>query len=164
MICRCVFGGVRDDIVVAVVSYVSQPEFALGAYLEALAAVERLERIDVLVIGCTYRHDFLTRLAGLSQRPPSALDASRVIGGSFHDRVAARWAVRKNLVDIAFSRYNALHRKAESELFPFLPSPKATLLYNFKNTKGWLCGQRFVDLVRAEGLALPSEIPQISDA
>src|SRR5687768_13171254 len=42
-------GGIRDDVVVAVCSYCTQPEFPVGALRETLDAVPGLERVDVAV-------------------------------------------------------------------------------------------------------------------
>jgi hypothetical protein len=50
----------------------------------------------------------------------------------------AAQAVRERLVDIAFIRYNPVHRGAEKDVFPHVPARRRTLLYNFTSTYGFL--------------------------
>src|SRR5262249_48820271 len=54
--------GIRDQIVVAVVSYATQPEFCSMPFAELLEAMPGLDRIDVLVAGGAYANEFLVRL------------------------------------------------------------------------------------------------------
>src|SRR5947207_9929281 len=53
--------GVRDDIVVAVASYVTQPEFCTMPFVEVATAIPGLERVDVAVMGGAYAADVLVR-------------------------------------------------------------------------------------------------------
>lgn len=53
---------IREQVVIAMVSYVTQPEFCAGALEEGLAAVSGLKSTDVAVIGGAYSEEFLTRL------------------------------------------------------------------------------------------------------
>jgi len=55
-------GGVRDDVVVGVVSYVAQPEFLRAPFAEVVAAISGMERVDVSIIGGAYAADLTTRL------------------------------------------------------------------------------------------------------
>jgi hypothetical protein len=129
-------GGVRERIVVGIVAYVTQPEFMPAAFEEAVAAVPGLGRADVLIAGGCYAHDFFVRLGTLEQLRAARWLEARAIGASFHDRDAARLAIQRGLVDLAFVRYNAAHTGALTDLFPHLPRPRATLVYNFSSTKG----------------------------
>src|SRR5262249_28995186 len=52
---------VREQIVVAVASYIAQPDFAYGPFSEVLESVPRLRYIDMTVIGGTYGSDFPAR-------------------------------------------------------------------------------------------------------
>ena len=51
-------GGIRDDIVVAAVSYVAQPEFCHLPFREVLDAIPALGRLDVTLAGAVGAHDF----------------------------------------------------------------------------------------------------------
>jgi hypothetical protein len=127
-------GSVRDDVVVGVVSYVAQPEFSVAPFQEVLDAVDRLERIDVAIMGGVYRHDFTTRVMAYSRhRAPGVLGA-RATGATFHDREVAPAAIERGLVDIGFIRYNPGHRGAEADVFPLVSGSGSGLLYNFKST------------------------------
>src|SRR6185436_3867413 len=52
----------RDEIVVACVVYVTQPEFCFVPFEEVLAIAPLLERIDITVAGGSYGHEITTRL------------------------------------------------------------------------------------------------------
>src|SRR6185436_803377 len=52
---------IREQVVVALVSYVTQPEFCAGALEEGLAAVSGLKFADLAIIGGAYSDEFLTR-------------------------------------------------------------------------------------------------------
>ena len=138
--------GVRDHVVVAMVSYVTQPEFCAGALYEGLAAVSGLDTIDLAIIGGAYSHEFLTRVHVYDQIRRHGNLGARVIGTTFHDRMAALLSVNNNLVDLAFIRYNPIHSGARVDLFPNLTKPTATLLYNFKSTTGFLPPERYAEL------------------
>jgi hypothetical protein len=141
-------GGVRDEIVVAAVSYVAQPEFSHLPFREVVDAVPGLGRVDVTVAGGVYAPDLLPRLVSYREHRRGVLPGVRGTGATFHDRVAAREAVAHDLVDAAFVRYNPVHRGAEEDLFPHLPDRGRALVYNFKSTLGHLSEQE----CRAMGL------------
>ena len=76
-------GGVRDEIVVAVASYVTQPEFCLAPFGGARRdAVPGLERADLTVAGGAYAHEFCCRALvehrdACAVRAPAAAPAPR---------------------------------------------------------------------------------------
>ncbi len=150
---------VRDQIVVAAVSYVTQLEFPAGALYEALASVEGLERIDVAVLGGAYRHEFRRRVRLFRELREAGTLGIRAIGASFHDRQAALLAANGGLVDVGFVRYNPLHPGARQDLFPRLAGQRATRLYNFTNTTGYVGPAR----CRALGLGEQYWMPRITD-
>ena len=127
---------VRDDIVVAVVSYPTQPEFCYAPFLEVLDEVRGLGRIDVAVMGGVYANDFVTRLDIYRGHQRDGHAGVRAIGATFHDRLAARSALALNAVEIAFARYNPSHPGAREDLFPFRPAGGPTHLFNFNSTVG----------------------------
>lgn len=128
--------GLREEVVVGVVSYVAQPEFCHTPFDEVISTITGLKRIDLRIAGGASFQDLLGRLA--EYRATSRENASSAIGASFHHRQAALFALNHNLVDIGFLRYNPLHRGAEEDLFPHLHPQGPALRYNFKSTVGFL--------------------------
>jgi hypothetical protein len=141
-------GGVRDEIVVGAVSYVTQPEFCRVPFEEVVEAIPDLGRVDVTIAGGAYANDLLVRLVEYRKHRTGALPGVKATAASFHDRAAAREAIRHELVDLAFIRYNPLHRGAEEDLLPHLSSPSEgrALLYNFKSAIGHLTEKQYQKL------------------
>ena len=134
---------VREQIVVAVVSYVTQPEFSWAPFQEALQAVPELGHLDVAVIGGTYPTDFLVRREQyLAQRPGQM----RALGATFHDRNTVVTAVNQGLVDVAFVRYNSAHDGAETDVFPRLHGDRVSKLFGFKSVTGYVGPERLTEL------------------
>jgi aryl-alcohol dehydrogenase-like predicted oxidoreductase len=147
---------VRDRIVVAVVSYATQPEFCHAPFREVLDAIPALGHIDVTVAGGSYRKDFAVRA---EQYANHGHVGARAFGTTFHERPMAGKAMREQLVDIAFIRYNALHRGAEKDVFPHVPKRRRPLLYNFKSTHGFLRADDYAAL----GLSSAHWQPRVTD-
>jgi hypothetical protein len=143
--------GVRDEIVVAGVCYPTQPEFCSMPFQELLAAVPRLERLDVLLAGGAYGEEIGERLPVYQEHRRRRFLGSRAIGVTFHDRAAAAVAVRAGGLDIAFIRYNADHAGATKDFFPRVPARPRPLVFNFKSTSGYVPPARMTEL----GLAAP---------
>lgn len=150
---------VRQQIVVAVVSYPTQPEFCTAPFHEMLAAMPALRSIDVAVIGGAYASDFVTRLEVYTEHKQTRLAGITAIGATFHDRVAARSALTHQSVEIAFARYNPAHAGARHDLFPHRPRSTSTLLFNFNSTDGFVSNDR----MGALGLGSDSWRPAITD-
>jgi hypothetical protein len=127
---------VREQIVVAVASYVAQPEFARGPFQEVLEAVPRLGRIDMIVIGGADGHDFPARRERYREYVDRGEFGARAIGTSFHDRLMALRAINDAQIDLAFVRYNPAHPGALSDLFPAL-QPSPVRIFNFKSMAGY---------------------------
>lgn len=139
----------RDNVVVSVVSYVTQPEFCFMPFLEVLDEVSGLARIDVTVMGGVYSNEFLTRLSSYSRHRTEGygkIPGARAVGASFHDRAAGAHAARYGVIDLAFVRYNPTHPGARHDLFPHLKVDSPTLVYNFKSMGGWLKPERYDEL------------------
>jgi hypothetical protein len=152
--------GIRDQIVVAACSYPAQPRLCLGPFEELLEAAPELERIDVLIAGAAYATDFPARRRVYRQFRRTGFLGVRAIGTTFHERAAARLALARNRVDIAFVRYNPGHCGARRDLFPHRPPESPTLLFNFKSTYGYVPPQRMDEL----GLQHPTYWhPEITD-
>jgi hypothetical protein len=133
----------RDDIVIAVVSYTTQPEFCSAPFLEVLDAMPHLGRIDVGVMGGVYASDFTARLDIYRSHQRGRHAGIAAVGATFHDRQAARVAMLLDAVDIALLRYNPAHPGARDEVFPHRPPAGTSLLFNFNSTVGALAGDQF---------------------
>jgi hypothetical protein len=149
---------IREQIVVAVASYVTQPEFCSGALEEALEAVPGLKTIDVGIIGGAYAHEFLTRLGVYRELRKDGIYGLKALGTTFHDRQAALLAINHRLIELALIRYNPTHPGARFDIFPEL-LPSSTLVYNFKSTLGFLRPKRYAEL----GLPESYWRPEITD-
>jgi hypothetical protein len=136
----------RDSIVIGVVAYVTQPVFMWAPFQEVLAALPMIERVDLTIAGGCYRHDLPGRERVLEAHREVHHVGARAIGASFHDREAARDALDRDALDIAYVRYNPLHHGARADLFPHV-RPRADgrrcLLYNFKSTHGQLADEDY---------------------
>lgn len=137
-------GGVRDEVVVGVVCYVTQPEFSHAPFQEVVDEIDGLERIDLAIAGGAYPNEIMNRLSVYEFRHrQQGYLGCRAIGTTFHDRTAALMAVNYNLLDVGFIRYNAAHPGARQDVFPHLDADSETLLYNFKSVMGYVNPQYF---------------------
>lgn len=123
-------GGVREQIVVAGVSYVTQPEFCHMPFIEMVDAIPGLGHLDLTVAGGATAGEFSFRRA---QFQAHRARGSRAFGASFHHRSFAAETVAQREVDIGFVRFNALHQGATTDLFPKVTERKPTLMYGFKS-------------------------------
>ena len=139
----------RDELVLGVVSYVTQPEFCYAPVDEVIREIGNVERIDLAIAGGSYSHEIATRLAIYERHRATRYAGARAIGASFHDRAGALDHVNRNTFDIAYVRSNAQHPGAHRDLFPQVTARDAgrtTLLYNFKSTDGHVPEQLFPQL------------------
>lgn len=128
-------GGVRDEIVVGVVSYLEQPMFQAFQVHEVIDVVPGLERVDLIVAGGVSNPASLySRLEPMTFARSSNFRGLRAIGASFHDRRLAAMAATYELLDILYVRYNTAHPGARTDLFPFLPPVRTSRIFNFKST------------------------------
>lgn len=142
---------IREQIVVAVVSYVTQPEFCSMPFEEALEAVPGLRRIDLAIAGGAYASELPSRLSIYAQHRERQHCGVRAIGATCHERAAALMALQRGLLDIAFIRYNASHPGAREDVFPELKERAPALVFNFKSVSG------FVSPERLDALGLPPD-------
>lgn len=138
--------GVRDEVVVAVCSYCTQPEFPVGAMREVVETVPGLERVDVAVAGGAYGYELLHRYRIFERLRKERHVGTSAIGASFHDRQAAAASTSHGLFDVSYVRYNTVHAGARVDLFPYLTRPTTTLLYNFTTTRGYVTDQQWEEL------------------
>jgi hypothetical protein len=137
--------GLREQVVVAGTSYVTQPWFFAGAMRELVEAVRGLERVDAAVVGGAYAWDFTRRLNEYLEVLARGDLSLRAVGASFHDRRTALLATNHNLVNLSMIRYNPAHPGAREDLFPHL-APAHALLFNFKSTNGYVKPESYADL------------------
>jgi hypothetical protein len=130
-------GGIRDRLVIAATSYITQPEFFRAPFTELLEVTPELERLDVLVAGGAYADDALTRIGVLGDAVADRWLGARAVGISFHDRVAAGLIARGGLADVCFVRYNPAHPGARVDLFPQLARrAPGCRVFSFTSTRG----------------------------
>ncbi len=132
-------GGIRDEVVVGIVCYVTQPEFCEAPFSEVIDVVPGLDRVDLAIAGGAYSHEICNRLTVYQSRHRrQGYLGCRAIGTTFHDRKAGLLVANNDLVDISFIRYSAAHPGARREIFPFLDAERESLLYNFKSMGGYV--------------------------
>jgi aryl-alcohol dehydrogenase-like predicted oxidoreductase len=124
---------VRDRIVVAVVSYMTQPAFSEGPLMETLTALPELGRIDVQVAGGGLAGEIDARVERHRAQQRMGVFGAQGVGASLHHRRSAIELVNEARCDVVFVRYNTLHAGAREDVFPSLQS-SPTLIYNFKST------------------------------
>lgn len=150
-------GGVRDEVVVAVVSYLDEPFFRYLQFNEVIRAVSGMERVDLMVAGgISTEHSFTTRLATLQAARERSHLGARAIGGSFHDRPIALASINQNALDVHFVRYNTAHTGANHDLFPHMNGNRTSPVFNFKSVLGRVSKERFRQMGGAAGEWLPS--------
>lgn len=134
--------GVRDDVVVTVACYVTQPDFCSVPFQEVIDSVAGLGHVDVAVMGGVYATDFLQRQAVHAGHRRVGRYGVRAVGATFHERSLVPQAVSGRLVDVAWTRYNPLHVGARTDVFPELPRSKAVPLFGFNSTVGYVPPRR----------------------
>ena len=128
-------GGVRDEIVVGVVSYLEQPLFQAFQVQEVIDAVAGLDRVDLIIAGAVSSPaSFHSRLDPMTTARDIQFRGLRSIGATFHSRRTAVTAATLDLLDILYVRYNTAHPGARIDLFPLLPSGRTGRIFNFKST------------------------------
>jgi hypothetical protein len=130
---------VRDEVVVGIVSYLDEPLFGALQVHEAISSVPGMGRADLLIAGgVATPHGFGPRVHSLLRARAVGHSGARAIGGSFHQRPYALMALQQAQLDVVFCRYNSAHPNGRFDLFPYVPSPRASLLYNFKSVLSYI--------------------------
>jgi len=129
--------GIRDQIVVGLVSYATQPEFCSAPFREVIDTTPHLGHMDLAIAGGAYGYEIENRMAVYARHRARAYLGTVSLGASFHDRAAVIPLFDRAAVDIGFVRYNPLFPKAATELLPRVRDDHP-LLFNFKSTSGWM--------------------------
>lgn len=143
----------RESIVVVLQSYARRPWMLRKSVERGLASLG-IEQADVLLLGWY-------------DTPPAArvLDAAnelrargrfRFLAISSHKRVLFQRYLADGCYDIFHVRYNAAHRGAEQEVFPYLSAERGPGLVSYTNT-------RWGDLLRAKNMPAGMTAPTASD-
>lgn len=151
----------RDEIVVGIVSYLDEPLFNALQFNEVLDEVPGLDRVDLLIAGAVSSdHSFYPRAQSLANARSLGYLGARAIGASFHQRAYAVVAANAGLLDVSFTRYNALHPGARDDLYPYLHPQRTTLNYNFKNVMSHVPKERLYQF----GFTDSHWLPEASDS
>jgi aryl-alcohol dehydrogenase-like predicted oxidoreductase len=154
----------RDQIVVAAVCYVTNPEFVVVPFREVIDCIDGIGRIDITIAGGVggQNEPETARIAAYSKHLDARrglIPGVRAIGATFHSRAAAAASLAREELSVSFIRYNAIHRGAEREIFPGLKSDRRSLLFSFKSTLGFVPHRRFEEL----GLDADAWRPSVTD-
>ncbi|MCW2248158.1 hypothetical protein M2352_003792 [Azospirillum fermentarium] len=150
----------RDEVVVAVVSYLDQPLFNYLQFNEVIDSVPGLERVDVLMAGAVPSEaNLYSRFNSLHGARSARHFGGQALGASFHHRPAALLSINANLLDVHFIRYNTSHPGAVTDIFPYARPDRTGLIFNFKSTMSQVTPEQF----RKLGLDGRSWLPKTTD-
>ncbi|MBE9180631.1 aldo/keto reductase [Oculatella sp. LEGE 06141] len=133
----------REQVVLATVTYIKNPEVALAALLDQFQELG-IDYVDVLFWGWIGKDDasalaqclnlsrdlrgphapycrVMERMFGVSERLKK-MGAVRYIGASFHDLDLAQQWLNSPLLDVVMVRHNISHRSAQKKIFSQLDS------------------------------------------
>ena len=150
---------VRDQVIIGVVSYLTQREFCWAPFQEAISSVRGLDHVDVQIAGGGYGQEILQRIQLYRYQSEAGYSVgARAYGATFHDRAAAVDAIRSQALDVAFIRYSSRHQGGATDVLPFLPTRPRPALFCFNAMAGSLPS----DLVSrlGEGTHIPRPVDQ----
>ena len=136
---------IRDEIVIGLVSYATQPEFCSAPFREVIEFTPHLGHMDLAIAGGAYAHEIDRRMAVYSRHRATGFLGTAALGVSIHDRTAVIPLFDRGAVDIGFVRYNPLFPRAATELLPQVRD-EHPLLFNFKSTIGWMPREQLLAL------------------
>jgi predicted aldo/keto reductase-like oxidoreductase len=147
----------REQVVLATVTYIKNPEVALAALLDQFQELG-IDYVDVLFWGWIGENDatalqqclnlsgdlrgphapycrVMERMFGVSERL-KRMGAVRYIGASFHDLGLAQQWLNNPLLDVVMVRHNISHRSAQNKVFSHLQpeAPDRPGIVTFKST------------------------------
>ncbi|MBD3413497.1 MAG: hypothetical protein GF421_03580 [Candidatus Aminicenantes bacterium] len=114
----------REDIIVAIQSYIRP--FGVGWSLKRGLRRLKIDFADVFLLGLYNKYPHPRILAQAEELRQKGL--FRYLGVSSHDRKLLAQSAGDSRFDILLLRYNAAHRGAEKDIFPYLPSEKPGII------------------------------------
>jgi len=124
--------GQRDRLVLAAFSY-AHDNFLTERLLARGLKSAGLDYADVLILGYFSRRPPLRLIDGALRMKEKGL--IRFIGLSSHNRKLLGELARNGEFDVMHLRYNAAHRGAETEIFPFLGEERRPGIVSFTATR-----------------------------
>lgn len=124
--------GKRDQLILAMFSYAHQKfltEFFFTKGLKALG----LDHADVLLLGYFPKRPAQRIIDGALELKEKGL--VRFLGISSHKRSLFPELLKEGIFDLFHLRYNAAHRGAETDIFPFLPAENRPGMVSFTATR-----------------------------
>ena len=124
--------GKRDELVISVFTYAHEPfltSFFVNKRLKALG----LEYIDILLLGYFPKVPSGRILDGARALKEKGM--VKHIGISGHHRTMFKDILHLQDIDVLHLRYNAAHRGAEKEVFPFIPPKDPPGIVSFTATR-----------------------------
>ena len=140
----------RDELVVVLQSYVRSPKRIGRSVRRGLAAL-RLDHADLLVLGWHDEAPAEDLLEAVERLRDSGM--IRFVAISSHQRALFPSLLGDRRYDVFHVRYNAAHRGAEGEVFPYLPADRGPGIVSFTNTR-W--GDLLQEKHMPEGHAAPT--------
>jgi predicted aldo/keto reductase-like oxidoreductase len=123
--------GQRDRLVLAMFSYAHQP-FLTEHFLAKGLKAAGLDYADVLVLGGFYRPPSRRIIEGAMRLKEKG--RVRFLGISSHKRLLFPGLLKDKAFDVFHLRYNAVHRGAETEIFPFMDVENRPGIVSFTGT------------------------------
>ncbi len=114
--------GQRDKLVLAMFSYAHHPWLTESFFIRGLKALG-IEYADVLLLGYFPKRPPQRVIDGAMKLKEKGL--VRFIGISSHNRKVFPKLADEDLFDVFHLRYNAAHRGAETDIFPYLKNDRA---------------------------------------
>ena len=123
--------GRREQMVVAMFSYAHQTSLTEHFLVKALKSAG-LDYADILILGYFSWRPSQRIIDGAIRLKEKGL--VRFLGLSGHNRKLFPKLNQEDIFDVFHIRYNAVHRGAETEIFPFLTSQSRSGIINFTAT------------------------------
>ena len=125
--------GRRDDLIISMISY-AHNSFLTEVFLKRGLKALGIEYSDVLILGYYPKRPPQKVIDGALKLKEKGL--VRFIGLTSHNRKVFPQLLKENIFDVFHIRYNAAHRGAETETFPFLSEDDRPGVVSFTAT-GW---------------------------
>lgn len=151
-------GGIRDDIVLSVGTYLAQPEYCNTGLHEVIRLVPGVDRVDVAIIGATRSNDFYLRLQDKRSCMRDGRFGVRAIGASFEEPESAVDAVNHALVDLAVAEHNCLARRVRDEVLPNLDAGAKSSFFGHSSKNGAPTPEQYAKLGLDEGSWIPGPV------